>query len=212
MARSVVLSVPSQPRKENENMHERLLADLLGLPEEIIHGLMSARTHNGEIPADRVLGIIEKWGYLHWKEVARIIELAVIKKPQSADALLEKIRVRIEDAHRQPLKIVRYRERGILKRLRATPINIKTFFAAEVLAHLVLALMQAVVILSVGRIIFNIHVFGSYVWLVLITLFGTVVFLNLGFFLAGFAKTTNRPNCFQTYSPASWIIYRSRHS
>lgn len=87
--------------------------------------------------------------------------------------------------------ITRYRERKILKRLLATPIQVRNFLVAEVSSYLVLALMQITLILVVARLFFDVQVHGSYLLLVLVTLLGTVVFLNIGFFVAGQAKTVN---------------------
>ncbi|MDD5342091.1 MAG: ABC transporter permease [Patescibacteria group bacterium] len=87
--------------------------------------------------------------------------------------------------------ITRYRERKILKRLMATPIKIRSYLISEVGNYLFLALMQITLIIGVGRFLFHVQVYGSYLWLVLITLAGTIIFLNIGFFVAGQAKTVN---------------------
>ncbi len=87
--------------------------------------------------------------------------------------------------------ITRYRERKILKRFMATPIKISSFLISEVGSHLFLALIQIGLILGVGRVFFGIQVYGSYLNMVLITLLGTIIFLNIGFFVAGIARTVN---------------------
>ncbi|MFA5106963.1 MAG: ABC transporter permease [Patescibacteria group bacterium] len=87
--------------------------------------------------------------------------------------------------------ITRYRERKILKRLVATPINIRSYLISEIGNYLFLAMIQIALIIGVGRFVFHVQVYGSYVWLALTTLVGTIVFLNIGFFVAGQAKTVN---------------------
>lgn len=87
--------------------------------------------------------------------------------------------------------ITRYRERKILKRLMATPIKIRSYLISEIGNYLFLALVQIILILGVGRLLFHINVYGNYLWLVLTTLIGTIIFLNIGFFVAGQAKTVN---------------------
>ncbi|MDP3964149.1 MAG: ABC transporter permease [bacterium] len=87
--------------------------------------------------------------------------------------------------------ITRYRERKILKRLMATPVKVQSFLMAEVGSYLFLSFMQIALILGVGRIFFGIQVYGSYFYLILVTLVGTIVFLNIGFFIAGMSKTVN---------------------
>ena len=44
-----------------------------------------------------------------------------------------------------------YREKKILRRIKASPLKPRTFFAAQVLAYLVMSLVQATVILGLGR-------------------------------------------------------------
>lgn len=87
--------------------------------------------------------------------------------------------------------ITRYRERKILKRLMATPINIRSYLISEIGNYLLLALIQITLIIGVARFVFHVNVYGSYLWLVLTTLVGTIIFLNIGFFVAGQAKTVN---------------------
>jgi ABC-2 type transport system permease protein len=87
--------------------------------------------------------------------------------------------------------ITKYRERKILKRLMATPIKIRSFLIAEVGSYLFLACIQAILILGIGRLAFNIQVYGNYAYLILASLVGTIIFLNIGFFVAGQAKSVN---------------------
>jgi ABC-2 type transport system permease protein len=56
---------------------------------------------------------------------------------------------------------VTYRQKGVLRRLRATPMPIGSFITARVLVHLVLALIQAGLVLLVGVGAFHVHVTGT---------------------------------------------------
>ncbi len=85
------------------------------------------------------------------------------------------------------VRISTYRNQQVLKRLLVTPLPVWKFFAGEIAAHLVLALVQAGIILAVGVFVFGGDVHGNLGWVVVITLLGTVVFLNIGFILSAWA-------------------------
>ncbi|MDD5040663.1 MAG: ABC transporter permease [Patescibacteria group bacterium] len=86
--------------------------------------------------------------------------------------------------------ISRYREQKLLKRLSATPIKIRNFLIAEVLSYLFVNLIQITLIILVAQVAFGVHVYGNYVLLYLICILGSVIFLNLGFAVAGYSKNT----------------------
>ena len=87
------------------------------------------------------------------------------------------------------VRISTFRNQSILKRLLVTPLPIWKFFAAEITAHVLLALVQAAIILSLGVFAFGGHVNGNILWVFAITALGSVVFLNIGFILSAWAKS-----------------------
>ena len=87
------------------------------------------------------------------------------------------------------VRISTYRNQAVLKRLLATPLPVWKFFAGEIIAHLLLAMVQALIILAVGVFVFGGDVHGSLGWVLLIVLLGTVVFLNIGFILSAWARS-----------------------
>ena len=87
------------------------------------------------------------------------------------------------------VRISTYRNQSVLKRLLVTPLPVWKFFAGEVIAHLLLALVQALIILAVGVFVFGGDIHGSLGWVLLIVLLGTVVFLNIGFILSAWARS-----------------------
>ena len=87
------------------------------------------------------------------------------------------------------VRISTYRNQAVLKRLLATPIPVWKFFAGEVIAHLLLAVVQALIILAVGVFVFGGDIHGNLGWVLLIVLLGTVVFLNIGFILSAWARS-----------------------
>ena len=92
------------------------------------------------------------------------------------------------------VRISTYRNQAVLKRLLVTPLPVWKFFAGEIIAHLLLAMVQALIILAVGVFAFGGDIHGSpvlvqIVWVLLIVLLGTVVFLNIGFILSAWARS-----------------------
>ena len=88
------------------------------------------------------------------------------------------------------VKISMYRNQSILKRILATPLRVRNYFASEILAHLLLTLVQAAVIIGVGVLVFGATVHGNFLWLFIIVAFANTVFLNIGFIVSGW---TNSP-------------------
>lgn len=84
-----------------------------------------------------------------------------------------------------------YKEKGILKRLLATPMKPYQFVTANVITRLLVALFQTLALLVVGALVFQTHVYGAW-WLVfLIATLGGVMFLGLGFTISGLSKTVD---------------------
>lgn len=87
--------------------------------------------------------------------------------------------------------VVFFREQGILRRVQVTPLPVAQFMGAQVTNHLVLSVMQAVVLLGVGRLAFGVHIGGNILLLLLMLVVGTLAFVFLGFFVSSFAKTVD---------------------
>ncbi len=78
----------------------------------------------------------------------------------------------------------RYREEGVLRRIRATPLAPWRFFASVVGAHLVVACVQVVVLALVAEAL-GANVLRGGFWFLALAVFGTLIFLNLGVIVAG---------------------------
>jgi ABC-2 type transport system permease protein len=85
--------------------------------------------------------------------------------------------------------LVSYRERGILRRVRVTPLPLWEFGSARVVTQLGLALAQTAVLLTVGRVFFGVHIVGSLAALIPLVLFGALCFILIGFFVGSVAKS-----------------------
>lgn len=86
--------------------------------------------------------------------------------------------------------VSRYREQQVLKRILATPLKVRSFLIAEVSARLMLALVQTSLVLVVARFAFNVHVYGNVLWVYALAAIGNIIFLQLGFTIAGLARSS----------------------
>ncbi|MCA1320632.1 ABC transporter permease [Bacillus tianshenii] len=86
-------------------------------------------------------------------------------------------------------QIASWRERGILRRMQGTTLKASTFIAAQITARLLLNGFQALIVLLVAQLIFDVEVRGSWFTLVSFVILGTLAFMAIGFIIAGIAKT-----------------------
>jgi ABC-2 type transport system permease protein len=86
------------------------------------------------------------------------------------------------------IAVARYREQRILKRILATPLRPFKFLSAQVLSRLLLALVQAALIVAVGVFVFGANVYGNVVWIFILATVANLIFLNIGFAVAGRAR------------------------
>jgi ABC-2 type transport system permease protein len=86
---------------------------------------------------------------------------------------------------------VHLKRTGALRRLFATPTSPAYFLGAQVASRLVLAFVQVVILFGIG-IWFGLQMFGDYATLGLIVLLGAVIFLAVGFSVAGWAKNEDQ--------------------
>lgn len=84
-----------------------------------------------------------------------------------------------------------YKEKGILKRLLATPMKPYQFVTANVITRLLVALFQTAALLGVGALVFSSHIYGSWWLIALIATLGGLMFLGLGFTVSGLSKTVD---------------------
>jgi ABC-2 type transport system permease protein len=82
-----------------------------------------------------------------------------------------------------------YREGGILKRLRATPLRPQTILCAQVLVKLILTLATLALTVLAGRNVLRISVDAHLVSFAVALLFSTLSILSIGFLLASLVPT-----------------------
>ena len=84
-----------------------------------------------------------------------------------------------------------YRQQKILRRIQATPLRVRTFFTAQILAWLVLSLAQTAIILLAGTVVFGARIYGNVLWVVPLVVLANLTFLNIGFIVGSVAKTVS---------------------
>jgi ABC-2 type transport system permease protein len=84
---------------------------------------------------------------------------------------------------------VQYKEKGILKRLLATPMRPWQFVAANTATRLLVSVAQAAIFILFGVLVLGAHVLGSYLLVTLCVVLGALMFLGLGFVISGLSKT-----------------------
>ncbi len=82
-----------------------------------------------------------------------------------------------------------YKEKGVLKRLLATPMRPFHFVAANAITRLIISVVQAFIFIIAGLVLFQAHVVGSYWLLFLCVVLGALMFLGLGFSISGLASS-----------------------
>jgi ABC-2 type transport system permease protein len=87
------------------------------------------------------------------------------------------------------IPLVQQREKGILKRIGATPLARWKLVGSNVLLRLLIAVVDAVLIVGIGYAFFNVQIVGSVPLAIGVVLLGASAFLAIGFMLASFLKT-----------------------
>jgi ABC-2 type transport system permease protein len=86
---------------------------------------------------------------------------------------------------------VQLKRTGALRRLFATPTSPAYFLSAQVLSRLIIGIVQVGILFGVG-LWFGLQMFGDYATLLVIVLFGSAIFLAVGFAIAGWAKNEDQ--------------------
>ncbi len=92
------------------------------------------------------------------------------------------------------IPLVGDREKGILKRLSATPLRRWQLVGSNVLMRVLLALIQTAVIIGVGALVFDVQISGSLPLVGSLVILGAMTFIALGYVIASFAKTEDAAN------------------
>ncbi|HEY8738612.1 MAG TPA: ABC transporter permease [Candidatus Dormibacteraeota bacterium] len=84
---------------------------------------------------------------------------------------------------------VQWKQRGILRRLMATPMRVRDFFFSQLVTRLATVALQIAVLLAVGLLLFHFHFTGNLFYLLLVGILGGGIFLAMGLAISGASKS-----------------------
>jgi ABC-2 type transport system permease protein len=87
------------------------------------------------------------------------------------------------------IPLVQQREKGILKRLNATPLPRWTLVGSNVVVRLLIAATQAVIIIGIGMAVLGVEVVGNWLLIAGFVALGALTFTSVGYVIASFART-----------------------
>jgi len=86
--------------------------------------------------------------------------------------------------------LVSMREKGVLRRMGATPLSRSALLVSQVAFRMTLAFLQTAILMGVGMLAFDVQIqLGNLLQIVLVVLFGASMFITLGYFLSTLANT-----------------------
>jgi ABC-2 type transport system permease protein len=84
---------------------------------------------------------------------------------------------------------VQLKNRGVLRRLLATPVHPASFLFAQVFTRLTVSILQTLVLIGVAMAFFSVDIAGNMASILLLALLGGGVFVSLGFAVSGWAQS-----------------------
>jgi ABC-2 type transport system permease protein len=82
-----------------------------------------------------------------------------------------------------------YREKGILRRYRATPLRPQTILTATVLVNFAMTALGIVLLVIAAKVVYNLHFDGNPLAVLVGFVLASLSFFSLGFIIAGLAPT-----------------------
>jgi ABC-2 type transport system permease protein len=91
---------------------------------------------------------------------------------------------------RTSIGFVGEREKGVYRRLAMTPLKRQTLIASQLIQHYIVIVVQTILLIAVGVIIFKVNVSGNFLLFWLVLTVGALCFMSIGFALTGLIKST----------------------
>jgi ABC-2 type transport system permease protein len=85
--------------------------------------------------------------------------------------------------------MVTWREQGILRRLGVTPLRPGSLIASQAVSFALISIAQVTIILLIGKLVFDVNIEGSYLWLAVTGFLGVLSMLSIGYAISSFART-----------------------
>ena len=90
--------------------------------------------------------------------------------------------------------LVTWREQGILRRLGVTPLRPGALILSQAMSFSLVSLAQVVIILAMGRLVFDVSISGSYLWLAVTMFLGVAAMLSFGYMIGSLLRTVTSVN------------------
>ncbi|RLC59516.1 MAG: hypothetical protein DRI30_00395, partial [Chloroflexi bacterium] len=90
--------------------------------------------------------------------------------------------------------LVTWREQGILRRLGVTPLRPSNLILSQAVSFAVVSLLQVVIILGLGHLVFDVSIGGSFAWLAVTVALGIAAMLSIGYLIGSFLHTPTAVN------------------
>ncbi len=87
------------------------------------------------------------------------------------------------------INISSYREIGVLRRFRATPLQPASLIVADVIANLAMTVIGMVALVLVGRLLYHVHFEGNVGLVALAVVLSGLAMMAIGYMIAGLAPT-----------------------
>lgn len=100
-----------------------------------------------------------------------------------------------------PLTLAQYRERKILKRFMITPVKPLEILLSQLIVNFITTLAGMVLLLIVGKIVFDIHFFGSVFQSIIAFFLIMLSIFSIGLFIAGVSKNA------KSATAIAYIVY-----
>ncbi|MBM3241190.1 ABC transporter permease [Candidatus Poribacteria bacterium] len=93
-----------------------------------------------------------------------------------------------------PISTATDREKGVLRRLRATPVRLQTILIARIMMYFVMTLVGALLLVAAGKIVYGLRFDGNALYVFLAFIISALSFFALGFVIASLAPTGRTAN------------------
>lgn len=93
---------------------------------------------------------------------------------------------------------VQAREKGIMRRLRITPLTSYSILSSRILLNIIISIAQTIIIIAVAVYGFKVKIVGDFLLFSLFLLLGTFTFIAVGFLISAIAKTSETASSMAT--------------
>lgn len=164
---------------------------------EVVMLVNRSEVTTAQITASTLRGIVEKLG----QAMAGFPEVISVREEEAGEAkdfdyidfmvpgILAMV-VMFSGLTGYSLQIATYREKGILRRIKVSPVPLSTFLAGGIASVLVFSLLQAAVLVVFGVLAFGMRLKGNYLYIAALVLLGSLTFLALGFLVASLTRNS----------------------